>query len=306
MKLNTVFRNTILFFLVHSVPCFSEEPSSQFESWNSGSHFSHPSADSDIPKIVSALEKDGITYQYVVSGREKAVVRKILPDSSQDELYFLGIGRSFSIHPVSQTYLIDVYESQDELAVLVLASQKFVFMKAVKDYQALPAGMYSLDLPLEAEQNWKPVYWSEFVPDGLLLTDLHGSADAKLQDVNLSSASSVEITFKGADSGAVDIYAFSDDGVKKNDVVIEETFHENRVDGDGYSVLTSARSDLFVSENELLDELEARSDQILLEDLEPFLVEDAIGPNLLGILSSFTDQPRAQAVKARIEALLNE
>ena len=180
-------------------------------------------------------------------------------------------------------------------------------MKAVKDYQAPPNGMYSIDQPSAAEQKWKPVYWSEFIPDGLLSTDLHGSAGTKLQEVELSSTSSVRFTFKGNDSGEenrVDIYSFLDSEVKKNDIVIEETFYGDRADGGGHPIHTSARSELFVSEGEVLDELEAMSDQILLESLEAFLIADAIGPNLLEIFSSFSNQTRVEALRNRIEELL--
>ena len=44
--------------------------------------------------------------------------------------------------------------------------------------------------------------------------------------------------------------------------------------------------------------------QILLESLEPFLVGDLIGPNLLEIFSSFSDQVRVEALRNRIEGLL--
>ncbi len=305
MKLNILFCSISIFF--QCAICYSEESNVQFEPWNSGCHFSHPSAGIDAPKIISTLVKDGTTYQYVVSGRESAVVRKLLPDSSYEELYFLGVGRSYSRNKVSLTYLVDVYESQDELAVLVLAAQRFVLMRAVKDYQAPPDGMYSFDLPSEAQQKWKPVYWSEFIPDGLLSTDLHGSAGTKLQDVKLSSTSSVKFTFKANGSSEetrVDIYSFSDSEVKKNDIVIEETFYGDRADGGGHPIYSAARSELFATEEEFLDELEAMPDQLLLESLDPFLVADAIGPSLLEIFSSFSNQDRVEALRNRIEELL--
>ena len=308
MKLNVFFCKVLIFFYFFQCAiCSSEEPDIQFKPWNSGLHFFHPNAGIETPKIISKLVKGDITYQYVVSGRESAVVNKLLPDSSYEELYFLGAGKPYSVHPVSQTYLIDVYESQDELAILILASQKYVFMKAVKNYQAPPLGMYSFDFPSTVKQTWKPVFWAEFIPDGLLLTDLHDSAEAKLQGVEISSASSVEFSFKGDDSGEegeIDNYSFSDDEVKKNNVIVEETFYNDKEEGNGYPIHTSARSELFVSEGDVLDELEAMSDQILLESLEPFFVADSIGPNLSEIFSSFSNQTRVEALRNRIEGLL--
>ena len=308
MKLSPLLlRISIFLCFFHCAICSSEEPNTQFESWSSGAHFYHPDFDSETPQIVSELAKDEITYQYVVSGSESGIIRKLLPDSSHEELYFIEEGRSFSPYSTALTYLIDVYESQDELAVLVLSAQTYVLMKAVKDYQAPPIGMYSLDLPLEAEQNWKPVYWAAFVPDGLFMSDLHGSAGKKLQNVELTSTSRVKFTFKAKDAEEdiqVNVYTFSGTEVKKNDIIIEETFYGDRADGDGYPIYTAARSDLFATEEEILNELEAMPDKILLEDLEPFLVADAIGPDLLEIFSSFSNQTRVEALRNRIEGLL--
>ena len=57
----------------------------------------------------------------------------------------------------------------------------------------------------------------------------------------------------------------------------------------------------FASQLEFLDTVDSASDEDILAHKEVF--SNSV---ILEALSSFDDQPRAQAVKVRIEALLNE
>lgn len=238
--------------------------------------------------IISFLEKPDGVYKLVQTSDPPQEVRKYTSETDYETIYSNFPGLQFGFNP-SWNRLVDVYidDEAEEVSILLSQTQKYIYLKSVKNYKTPLPGEFAIDDSVYLKQIWKPTLMIYFVPPELDPIDF----SEKILDYNSAALTGIDaFELRGSVSDnneKVDSYSFSVDGVKKNGIKFEE------------SVLVWKRT--FVSQLEFLNTVENLDDEALLAEKE-----DILASGVLEALSSFDEQPRAQAVKARIEALLSE
>lgn len=274
----------VVFFFPNFV--IAEEPLELGGGFGDGVHFMHPPVSSS--KVVSRLNKNSITYEFEITEDGEGVVRKILPDSSIEDIFYLGMGRDFADFDVKGAYLVDLFEHEGNCSILILRSQAYILLKASKVYPSTPAGKFSLDPPSVSAQLWKPIYRADLVPEGIEATAFRQNI-ANLM-VEVWSLDTVKISQEPdfeEDPVIVDTYTFTNSDVRK--------------DGVPFSEEVNARG--FFTEAEFFEQAEGVTDAVLQSIVSDYMESGSIGVKLSNLLSSFVDQTKAQTFRDRVNSL---
>ena len=281
------FLTLICFFHLN---CLAEESGIFGGGFGSAKHFDYvEKLNEDRENVVSVLEKPSGVYKLVQTSVPSEEIRKYTSDTDYETLYFMVPELHFYLGLLTNR-LVDVHvdNETEEVSILLSQAQGYIYLKSVKNYKAPPLGEFALDEPTYLKQTWKPVLMVYFVPpelDPIYFSEKILEYDsAALTDID-----AFELRSSDADNNqTIDSYSFSTDGVKKNGIKFEDS-------------VSVRKRPPFSSQQEFLEALENSDDERILKEKEFFSTF-----TILDALSSFDDQPRAQAVKMRIEALLNE
>ena len=289
MKIITRIRFFLFLVFLLRVDLLAQESDSSDVEFISIEHFNHiENLEDNSEHALSHLKKTDADYKLIQTSGSSMEIRKYTSDIEYEVLYFVRPNLHFGFHDLTSR-LIDVYVdgTTEEVSMLLSQTQGYVYLKSIKNYTPPPLGEYAFDEMVYLEQDWKPLLMIKFVPPEL--DPIYFSE--KILEYNSTSLTGID-TFQirsldANNNEKADSYLFSNDGVKKNGLKFEEF------------VLVFKRA--FASQLEFLDTVDSASDEDILAHKEVF--SNSV---ILEALSSFDDQPRAQAVKVRIEALLNE
>jgi len=238
--------------------------------------------------VISVLTKEDGSYKLVQTNTPSMEVREYTSDVDYESLHFLLPGSVLSEYRLGNR-LVDIYvdDSTGESSIILSQAQKYIYLKSVKNYESPPSGKFFIDQLFFLQKIWKPALSVHFVPPEL--DPIYFSEKiAEYSSAVLTGIDTFELRYLDSDNNErTDAYSFSNDGVKKNGVKFEES--------------VSVRKRKLLSQLEFLNTIDNLDDEAVLAEKE-----DILASGILEKLSSFDDQPRAQAVKVRIEALLNE
>lgn len=238
--------------------------------------------------VISSLTKEGVDYKLVQTNTPSMEVRKYTSEVDYETFHFLLPGSALAKYCLGNR-LVDIYidNKNKESSIVLSQAQKYIYLKSVKNYEEAPAGKFFYDNPFFLRKIWKPVFSVHFVPpelDPIYFSQKIGEYNSAA----LTGISTFELRYLDSDNNEkIDIYSFSNDGIEKNGVKFEKSVsvHERELS----------------SQVELLNTVDNLADEAVLAEKENILAS-----GILETLSSFDDLPRAQAVKARIEALIND
>lgn len=254
-----------------------------------GSHH-YVKGDEGEPKDMTVLMKGTTKYSYVRLNAAQAVLRREKQGEPVEDIYKFGANELIRWPTLTDTYLVDVFENNGKITVLMLLHQSYFYLEVVENYTnaVAPAGdAYLPDQPELLALAWKPLKYGHFRPKNIETIGFQDNI-SNLTKIELKAGDGIELIF--ADGSTANYH------VSGSEIQLNSTKHED---------LDFARKQML--ESEFFAKYAAMSDADLKGLIENSTPEgEDLDPEMFAFLDALQDTTKAQALKARINALFPE